>query len=278
MKKSFIIATALSALLLQPSGLEAYPPAPHHLFFGTVRDERGNPLRVEDARVVLKTTSGTVITGKILRRDRDGINYRLEIPLDSGMTSDAYQPTALRPTVPFTIRVTAGTRTYLPIEMVGVLAHLGEPGKTTRLDLTLGEDTDGDGIPDAWERDLIDSVAALKNLADVNPHDDADGDGLSNLQEYLAGSYAFDQSDGFELKIERFAEGRPVLEWLAIRERSYTILGSRNLREWSAVSVRFLDATDAESFESFVARDVVRMAVVPAGADSGFRYFKVLAR
>ena len=30
--------------------------------------------------------------------------------------------------------------------------ELGKPSETTRLDLTLGEDSDGDGLPDAWER------------------------------------------------------------------------------------------------------------------------------
>ena len=54
--------------------------------------------------------------------------------------------------------------------------------------LTLGTvtDTDGDGLADEWEQELIDADPndALEILADVNPDDDLDGDGLTNLQEF----------------------------------------------------------------------------------------------
>ena len=43
-------------------------------------------------------------------------------------------------------------------------------------------DTDGDGLPDRWERSYFSSVAAW------GPADDPDADGLSNMEEYRGGS------------------------------------------------------------------------------------------
>lgn len=51
------------------------------------------------------------------------------------------------------------------------------------------EDTDADGIADQWERMLIDQSPDLGSmtLADIQPNGDFDGDGVSNLQEFLLG-------------------------------------------------------------------------------------------
>ncbi|MDB4777698.1 hypothetical protein OAH08_05025, partial [Verrucomicrobia bacterium] len=36
----------------------AYPPAPHHLLTGMVRDELGNPLTIESAEIIFEAASG----------------------------------------------------------------------------------------------------------------------------------------------------------------------------------------------------------------------------
>jgi Concanavalin A-like lectin/glucanases superfamily/Bacterial TSP3 repeat len=64
------------------------------------------------------------------------------------------------------------------------------------------EDTDNDGISDQWERILIDQAADPESLAliDIDPNDDFDGDGITNLQEFLFGlnGYQMDtDGDGY---------------------------------------------------------------------------------
>lgn len=64
------------------------------------------------------------------------------------------------------------------------------------------EDTDGDGIDDAWERLLIDQTVDPSSLTleDINPEDDFDADGVSNLVEYQLGlsGYQIDtDGDGY---------------------------------------------------------------------------------
>jgi hypothetical protein len=231
--RRFIGAAVLAALA---SSLAAFPPAPHHIVHGTVRDELGTPLAAGSATVLFQASSGVTLTTGIVVGTEPGVNYSLAIPMDAGVTEDLYKATALKPTVPFTLRVRIGGVNYLPIQMQGQFAALGQPGGKTRLDLTLGADTDGDGLPDAWERALIAALGGGLTLADIRPDGDDDGDGLSNLQEYLAGTYAFDREDGFSLTIERLEVDRPVLKFLAIRGRTYQIQASTDLKTWVPVS------------------------------------------
>jgi hypothetical protein len=44
-------------------------------------------------------------------------------------------------------------------------------------------DTDSDGLPDAWETDFFGGLGVVND-----PHDDYDGDGISNWEEYLSGT------------------------------------------------------------------------------------------
>jgi hypothetical protein len=198
------------------------------------------------------------------------------------LTSDNYKPTALRPTVSFTIKVKIGTVTYLPLELHGAYANLGKPAQRTHLDLTLGEDSDGDGLPDAWERALIEMLGGGLTLADIRPGDDSDGDGLTNLQEYIAGTYAFDSQDGLRLDAAGLDEGQPLLDFMVIRGRSYTILGSADLKTWVPVDFRLSDsATNSAPQRSYTAKDVriLRAEVLlPDAQPTPLRAFKLMAQ
>ena len=102
-----------------------------------------------------------------------GANYYLYVPMDAGSNNDLYKTSAMRPAVSFRIKVKIGNTIYLPIEMSGNFSKMGQPGQRTRMDLTLGEDVDGDGIPDAWERALIEQNGRAKTIEEVRPGDDA---------------------------------------------------------------------------------------------------------
>lgn len=270
-----VVATAVLGLALR-----AFPPAPHHTVFGQVRDEYGSPISRPGAEVWLETGT-TVLAKSPLRVDPEpGVNYRMEIPLDSGVTPDLYVPTAMQPMVPFRLRVKVGNLTYLPIEMTGAASLVTRPGALSRVNLTLGVDSDADGLPDAWERALTKALGGGKGLADIRPNDDSDGDGLSNLQEYLAGTYAFDPEDGFNLTILSSAEGRSTLEFLAIRGRTYSVKVSDDLSQWTSVPFKLsTDPAVAAERESFRAVDtrVVRPVIAPQ-AEGGAppKFFRVM--
>lgn len=252
--------------------LSGFPPAPHHLFYGVVRDELGNPLPT-GAEVMLETAAGQLFRDWTVDGIGKGINYQLAVPMDSGSTVDLFQPSALLPSVAFRIKVRVNNVVYLPIEMKGEFKQLGQAGGKTRVDLTLGEDSDNDGLPDAWER-LIDA-----DISKVNPGDDADGDKLNNLNEYLAGTYAHDSGYGLELKIKRFEDGNPVLEFLGVSGRTYAIRGSGDLKQWSGVKFRVVTNDPEEPL-----RELLRLAntkryevkVEMSEAESQLSYFTLL--
>lgn len=58
-------------------------------------------------------------------------------------------------------------------------------GVQTSGDVLLG-DVDEDGLPDDWEQQIVDQDPNdnITSIYDINPGDDLDGDGLTNLQEY----------------------------------------------------------------------------------------------
>lgn len=258
----------------------AFPPAPTHNFFGTVRDEMGDPILVTNAVVILETQTGIRLKTAVLPKLGGGMNYELAVPMDSGLTSDNYKPSALRPTVSFRFKVQVGQSTYLPIELRGDYAALGKPAQRTHLDLTLGEDSDGDGLPDAWERALIAMMGTPSTLADIKPQDDPDHDGLSNLQEYVAGTYAFDPVDGFRLEIAGQMSGRPVLEFLAIRGRNYTLLGSVDARTWTPLGFRLVDDGPAAGWRATFSADSVRSLRIEPDVQEGqdLLLFKLLVK
>ena len=271
---------AVAVLLFLPARSPAYPPAPDHLIYGQVRDEYGNPLTLSSAEVYLETSAGTRIQTRIIPGLEPGVNYKLPVPMDSGLTADQYLPTALQPAVPFKMWVRINGVTYLPMEMSLNSAQLGRPGERTKLDLTLGEDRDGDGLPDAWERAMLAALGLNMNIADFKPGDDSDHDGLSNSVEYIAGTYASDPKDGFTLKVASYANGVPVLEFLGIRGRTYSVLGSENLTDWTPVGFRTPGGTEAPSMD-YYATDVRTMRIEVPRTETkapAFKFYKLMVR
>ena len=275
-----LLALLIASLIFRPSSFtHAFPPAPPHTIHGMVRDEWGNPLAFQDAEIILLTASGATLQTGVDIEPSDGVNYTLKTPMDSGVTYDAYKPTALKPYAQFLLKVKVGNQVFLPIEMNGVIGELGLPGKATRLDLTLGVDSDGDGLPDAWERALIQSLAGLNSLQDVDPNADSDKDGLSNLQEYLAGTYAFDPENGLSLSIAGFNEGRPLVDFTAVRGRTYKILVSPDLKTWSeAAFVIPAEGVAAAIRGSYKANDVRQMRVELQTEAAAGAFFKLMTR
>ena len=274
MKINRLTKIMLAGVVLLPVGGAAFPPAPHHTFFGMVRDELGRPLEGEKVEVLFETSSGRLVrTGVGL--GIPGINYRLRVPMDAGSTADLYNPVAMRYAMPYKIRVKVGAKVYLPIEMVGDLGKMGQPGEETLLNLTLGEDTDGDGLPDAWERALL---AQGQGLGDINPNDDTDGDGMSNLDEYISGNYAFDKEDGLRLDIVQKGESGAVLEFMGIQGRTYTVQGSPDLKEWNDVSFQ-VDGEEGE-FKHVRANKVRKFRITVPSEEAGapVKFFKLMVQ
>ncbi len=123
----------------------------------------------------------------------------------------------------------------LPDKSVGVLLERDNYSRITFLRVEEGWllnhdlDTDGDGIPDAWE--------SLHGLLPADPSDaalDPDGDHASNLAEFLAGTNPLDPASRFA--VSRIAAGDEIeIDWSSVPGRSYTLEESPDLHAWSPV-------------------------------------------
>lgn len=82
-----------------------------------------------------------------------------------------------------------------------------------------GADTDGDGLPDAWELTYTNTLAAFTAVSD------ADGDGMSDLAEYLAGTNPNDPTSNLRITAQSFASGgtNATLQWTSVLTRFYHI-------------------------------------------------------
>src|SRR5258708_23504558 len=69
--------------LLSAALAQAYPPAPHHLFYGLVRDEYGSPVNVPGAEGLLVTFSGQEVKTHAILDLELRVNYQLEVPIDA---------------------------------------------------------------------------------------------------------------------------------------------------------------------------------------------------
>ena len=85
-------------------------------------------------------------------------------------------------------------------------------------------DANGNGLPDTWEQDYFPGQA-------VNPQADTDGDGTSNLLEYLAGTDPTATNSRF--RTEGTISGNTyTLPIQTITGRSYKVWVSKNLSNW----------------------------------------------
>jgi len=218
----------------------AFPPSPHYTLFGVVRDQVGATLAVEGAVLVLLRDNVEIGRTPISREVGPNGNYELAISIDQNRAgSRTYAHNAVAAQGVFSLVVEMNGAKFYPIEVSGTL-RAGQGGERVRLDLNLGADTDGDGLPDAWEEWQLYQAGKLPgaggwDLALISRDGDFDGDGVSNYAEYVAGTFAGDATERFELRIREKTATGVQFEFFAITGKVYSIEESADLRTWTAV-------------------------------------------
>ncbi|MCX7872619.1 MAG: fibronectin type III domain-containing protein [Verrucomicrobiae bacterium] len=92
---------------------------------------------------------------------------------------------------------------------------------------TWGEDLNMDGLPDDWQAAHWGSNPALWQPGNV----DSDGDGATNLQEFLAGTNPVDPRSVLRTRISRSPQGR-FLHWNTQPGLIYQVQTSTDLKQW----------------------------------------------
>lgn len=230
-------------LLVSALGLQAFPPAPYYTLYGMVRDQVGQALDVDGAVLILLKDGLEVGRAPVTTPVIDQ-NYELRIRIDANKpNSSLYSSSAVEAGGLFSLVVEMNGQFFYPIEVAGDLTA-GIGADRTRLDLTLGADLDGDGLPDAWEEWQLYQAGYLPDENYEWPIDlitrdgDFDGDGSSNYIEYIAGTFAGDASESFSLEIKEKTAARVRFEFYGITGKVYTIERSASLStdDWERVA------------------------------------------
>ncbi len=238
-------ALLTGVLLLVVAGLgsprvAAFPPAPFYTLYGMVRDQVGATLRVDGAEIVL-LRDGTEVGRAAIQSDvRADSNYELQIRIDRNpAAARSYSNKAVPAQGLFSLVVVMNGQNFYPIEVSGTL-RAGNGGERVRLDLNLGADTNNDGLPDSWQEWQLYQAGRRPGQPgwDINlitKQGDFDGDGTSNYLEYVAGTFAGDATERFELRLTTKTATQVGFQFYAITGKVYGIEESTDLKTWTAV-------------------------------------------
>jgi hypothetical protein len=226
----------LLTLALSLPNARAFPPAPAALIYGMVKDQYGTPLQDTGDTVILQTPAGVRVAGFVQPNLAIGVNYLIHVPMDAGLTAQPYTPNALTTATPYKLYVVVGSVTNLPIQMTGPNLLLGGPAQKTFQNLTLGTDTNLDGIPDQWLAEFLSEIGGNLSPASLNPNGIYTKDGRTLMQEYLLGNYPFNPSDDFSVQIVNQSAGSAVLAFTTMTGRTYTAYGSPDLQNWTPLT------------------------------------------
>ena len=139
--------------------------------------------------------------------------------------------------MPFRVRLDrkAAEQTGQRLPRLLLLHHLGAPGKQTEivtLDLT-HDDIDYDGLPDWWEQ------SEFAGLATAGRDTDADGDGVTDRQEFSTSTDPNDPKSAFKmLSALRVSSRNIAVRWSGAAGQIYTLERSTNLLQGFTETVR----------------------------------------
>ncbi|MCC5844437.1 MAG: hypothetical protein JJU05_09315 [Verrucomicrobia bacterium] len=220
--------------------MHAFPPAPYHTLYGMVRDENGQALRADGGEVVFYRDGVEFLRTPITETSRIDQNYQIRLRMDMHrFGTESYTSLANVTGTTFSLSVILNNIVYQPIEMSQSRA-IGQPGERVRLNLTLGVDSDGDGIPDAWKISQLYAAGILPgedgwDLSLIDRDGDFDGDGVSNWEEYIAGTFATDPNDFLALQIIESQFDHVLMRFYGIFGKVYNLEASTDLQTWTPV-------------------------------------------
>ena len=127
-----------------------------------------------------------------------------------------------------TINSISGTPTSLITWGADGLAFRTTGNQVFLVRTILADDRNNDGLPDSWQLQYFGSLTAPGS----GPNDDPDNDGLSNLQEYQAGSNPLVNDSLRFLSWQQSSNGNFLMTFLAIPGQNYVLSASTNLTDW----------------------------------------------
>jgi hypothetical protein len=231
---TFFAALSIAVGLGQADGI----PEPSLVMYGVVRNvSGGGNTRLTSGTltwVFRSAASGqTVTVATPLTNINDQFSYVLRVPCEAVPAGFTPSANTLRLATPplscdrSQVLVDGAVQaTFVQPAQATLALSSQDRGRIERVDLTVAivaVDSDGDGLPDAWEQQYLGSLA-------FGPNEDPDQDGLSNLAEYKAGTNPGDPSSCFAfIDIQSDAQGGIRVEWSSVEGKAYTLQRSSDV-------------------------------------------------
>ncbi len=116
------------------------------------------------------------------------------------------------------------------IKPVAAKAHPPATTEAFSLDNSV-VDSDNDKLPDSWEWQVVDAdhSDAITTVGQVLPGDDFDGDGRSNMFEYLTGTSPVHPASFFDAEFGLEPDGSLTLRWPTVPGKMYAVLSCEGL-------------------------------------------------
>jgi len=150
---------------------------------------------------------------------------------------------------------------YIQVLFNGDCLNL-QAGRLVNVTVTGVADTDGDGLPDNWETQ---NGLNPNSSTDVNgANGDPDGDGFTNIREFLAGT---DPQDGTSLlRITQLGSGGRRITWPSVPGKNYQVYSAPELtyafEPLSGTVMAFQNTTSYTNNASLNGREFYRVRVL----------------
>ncbi len=206
-------------------------PEPNLVFYGVISNSADGGARLTAGTLtwILKPADGgnpISLTGSLTNLNEQ-FSYVLRVPCESELPGTPVSPGALRLSVSSTgydrsqVVVNGAPAGFIQPALTNLVLSLADRGRIQRIDLSVGPTAD-DPLPEAWQLQFFGHTG-------VDPNDDPDHDGLSNLSEFRAGTDPTNPQSTFEIvSVRANALGGIQVDFSSVAGKFYEVQRSSN--------------------------------------------------